>query len=131
MKNMTNVQRVAATIANERGNRRGVPTIVNVLDILPPKLLQEVTEEAEAILKVLGYQELQDEVARLREVRNDLLEACRVVIAFLDRLEDSADEDASVEAAISRDPTLSSLRRLVHAPLRAALEPAIAKAEGA
>jgi hypothetical protein len=55
---LTHQQRVAAAIANARGKRRGVPTIVNILDVLPPKLLQEVTEEADAVLDTLGYAEL-------------------------------------------------------------------------
>jgi hypothetical protein len=52
------VERVASAIANARGNRRGVPQIVNILDLLPMKLLSEVTEEAEAALEALGYREL-------------------------------------------------------------------------
>lgn len=49
-----------------------------------------------------------------------LLEACKTVLAFLDNLEANTDSD---------DP-LSDLRRRIHAPLRAKLEPAIASAEG-
>ena len=49
----------------------------------------------------------------------ELLAACKVVKVFLDRLEDGTDVD---------DP-LYGLRKRFHAPLRAALEPAIAKAE--
>lgn len=50
----------------------------------------------------------------------DLLSACRVVTAYLDNLENGCDE---------ADP-LTIARRTFHAPLRAALNPAIAKAEG-
>ena len=55
--------------------------------------------------------------ARLIAAAPDLLAACEVVVAFLDRLEDG-------------DESLLRIRQRVHAPLRAALEPAIAKAEG-
>ena len=40
----------AAAIANARGDRRGVPEIVNILDMLPEKLRDEVLEDAEAAL---------------------------------------------------------------------------------
>jgi hypothetical protein len=52
----------------------------------------------------------------------NLLTACMIVKAFLDRLEDSAYDPM--------DMALANMRRQVHAPLRAALEPAIAKAMG-
>lgn len=45
----------AAAIANERGGRRGVPAIANILDILPQKLRDEVFEDAEAVLIALGF----------------------------------------------------------------------------
>jgi hypothetical protein len=48
----------AAAIANARGNRRGVPNIINILEILPPSLVEEVTEDAKAALEAVGYQEL-------------------------------------------------------------------------
>ncbi|CAA2366780.1 hypothetical protein [Xanthomonas phage Fontebon] len=48
------VKRAAAAIANARGGRRGVPAITNVLDILPPHLLAEVTEDAQAALEAAG-----------------------------------------------------------------------------
>lgn len=41
----------AAAIANARINRRGSPSITNVLDILPHKLVEEVTEDATAALQ--------------------------------------------------------------------------------
>ena len=40
----------AAAIANARAGRRGAPAIANVLDILPPKLFDEVVEDAMAAL---------------------------------------------------------------------------------
>lgn len=58
---------------------------------------------------------------RLAMAAPDLLAACRLVSDFLDRLETSYPED---------DSLLRALRLKVHEPLRAALNPAIAKAEG-
>ena len=48
----------AAAIANERGGRRGAPPIVNVLDVLPAKLREEVLEDAHAALEAAGFPEL-------------------------------------------------------------------------
>lgn len=45
------IEAVAAAIVNARGGRRGVPPIVNVLDILPPRLKAEVIEDAAAALE--------------------------------------------------------------------------------
>jgi hypothetical protein len=61
--------------------------------------------------------------ARLIAAAPDLLGACKIVKAFLDGLENAE--------RLVDDSVLVSIRREVHAPLRAALEPAIAKAEGA
>ena len=59
-----------------------------------------------------------------------LLSACKTVKAFFDGLEEScADEDDPLIRAIGKDPTLSDLRRKVHAPLHAVLDPAIAAAQ--
>ena len=44
---------IAAAIANARGNRRGVPEIVNILEILPEKLRCEVLDDADAVLAAL------------------------------------------------------------------------------
>ena len=41
----------AAAIANARGGRRGMPTITNILDVLPQNLVDEVMEDAEQALK--------------------------------------------------------------------------------
>jgi DNA-binding IclR family transcriptional regulator len=49
-----NIKKAAAAIANARGNRRGAPTISNILDILPKKLKDEVIEDAEAALKAIS-----------------------------------------------------------------------------
>ncbi len=45
------IKLAAAAIANARVMRRGSPPIANVLEILPPKLLAEVMEDAESALK--------------------------------------------------------------------------------
>lgn len=50
---------IASAIANARGMRRGVPTIANVLDMLPEKLVDEVMDDANNVLKELktaGYE---------------------------------------------------------------------------
>jgi hypothetical protein len=44
---------IAAALANARGMRRGVPKIVNVLDLLPEDILAEVMDDAEAVLEAL------------------------------------------------------------------------------
>ena len=51
--NQQAIDKAAAAIANARIGRRGSPAISNVLDILPPKLLDEVREDAEAALNTL------------------------------------------------------------------------------
>jgi hypothetical protein len=48
---MKRILLAAAAIANARGARRGMPAITNILDILPPKLREEVTEDAKAALE--------------------------------------------------------------------------------
>jgi hypothetical protein len=45
------IRAAATAIANARGNRRGVPTITNILEALPKKLFDEVMEDAEAALR--------------------------------------------------------------------------------
>lgn len=54
---------------------------------------------------------------RLEQAASDLLAACKVVTAFLDKLEQD-------------NPELKRFRLPFHAPLRAVLDPAIRKAEG-
>lgn len=48
------IKSAAAAIANARAGRRGAPPIVNVLDILPERLRDEVMEDAEAALEASG-----------------------------------------------------------------------------
>lgn len=48
------IKAAAAAIANARGMRCGVPTITNILALLPPKLHAEVMEDAEVALKAEG-----------------------------------------------------------------------------
>ncbi len=45
---------IASAIANARGWRHGVPTVKNVLEMLPEKLTKEVFEDADTILKELN-----------------------------------------------------------------------------
>ena len=54
---MTAIEKAAAAIANNLGVRRGVP-IANVLEILTPKLRDEVTEDAKAVLEAIGHEDL-------------------------------------------------------------------------
>lgn len=44
---------VASAIANARGGRRGVPPVVNVLDLLPESLRTEVLDDARAVVVAL------------------------------------------------------------------------------
>ncbi len=49
---------IAGAIANARGMRRGMPSVKNILDLLPAKLKDEVNEDADNIIKELeenGY----------------------------------------------------------------------------
>jgi hypothetical protein len=47
------VERAAAAIANARGGRRGMPPIKNILAVLPQKLVDEVMDDARAVLAAL------------------------------------------------------------------------------
>lgn len=40
---------IASAIANARGMRRGVPSISNVLDMLPENLVEEVMDDAKNV----------------------------------------------------------------------------------
>lgn len=51
---MTRTETIAAAIANARGGRRGVPPITNVLDALPPRLRDEVMDDAAAVERALA-----------------------------------------------------------------------------
>jgi hypothetical protein len=48
------VEMVASVLANARGMRRGMPPIINILELLPADLVKEVREEAEAVLSALA-----------------------------------------------------------------------------
>jgi hypothetical protein len=49
---------IASAIANARGMRHGVPTVSNVLDILPEKLKTEVLDDADNVIKILKENKL-------------------------------------------------------------------------
>ena len=55
---MTALEKAAAAIANAWSGRRGIPPIANVLEILTPKLRDEVTEDAKAVLEAIGHEDL-------------------------------------------------------------------------
>lgn len=57
------IELAAAAIANERGGRRGMPQITNVLDLLPGTLREEVVEDATAALAAVGLGELCEALA--------------------------------------------------------------------
>jgi hypothetical protein len=65
---MSIVERAAEAIANERGGRRGMPPITNVLDLLPDNLREEVMQDAQAVLEAIGLAELLDVVQAARGV---------------------------------------------------------------
>ncbi len=48
------IKAAAAAIANARGNRRGVPSITNILDVLPQKLRDEVMDDAMVVARALN-----------------------------------------------------------------------------
>lgn len=50
MKKEQQIKAVAKMLANQRANRKGGPSIENVLDILPSHLLEEVMDDATAIV---------------------------------------------------------------------------------
>lgn len=52
--------RVAAAIANARAGRRGMPEIINVLDVLPQKLRDEVRDDADAVLQALAAELIEE-----------------------------------------------------------------------
>lgn len=76
----TQISQAATAIANARGGRRGVPEISNILEILPPKLRQEVREDASAALQAVSIPEdlertrLKEEHTRFRAVCERLIE---------------------------------------------------------
>jgi hypothetical protein len=54
------IELAAAAIANERGGRRGMPPISNVLDMLPRHLRDELMEDARAALEAIPDNGLRD-----------------------------------------------------------------------
>ena len=50
---LKDIRAVASAIANVRGMRRGAPTIGNILDVLPKKIVQELEDDAEAVLRAV------------------------------------------------------------------------------
>lgn len=78
------------------------------------------TKIADVYSAVFRDTENQHANANLMAAAPELLEACEIVLEYLTRLETGTDES---------DP-LREVRRRYHAPLRAKLEPAIAKALG-
>lgn len=51
------IKAAAAAIANARINRRGAPSISNILDMLPQKLKDEVFEDAKAALEAAAKED--------------------------------------------------------------------------
>jgi|GEM_PF-1881386 len=43
-----------AAIANARGGRRGVPPIANIVEVLPARILAEVSEDMDAVMTALA-----------------------------------------------------------------------------
>lgn len=66
----------AAAIANERGGRRGMPPITNVLEILPAKLREEVMQDAKAALEAVGMAS--------KEVEGEDYESEAKAVTFID-----------------------------------------------
>lgn len=50
---MSHQEIIASAIANSRGMRRGVPPILNILGMLPQKLVDEVMDEAQNVIDEL------------------------------------------------------------------------------
>ena len=48
------IEAAAAAIANARVMRRGSPSMSNILKVLPPKLKDEVMEDAKAALEAVA-----------------------------------------------------------------------------
>lgn len=51
---LDDVTTIAAAIANARGDRRGMPMITNILDVLPQKLRDEVIDDAQAVVRAIN-----------------------------------------------------------------------------
>ena len=64
----------AVAIANARGGRRGAPPIANVLDVLPEKLKDEVTEDAQAALDAVFPPPSADVANELADILDKVLD---------------------------------------------------------
>ncbi len=55
---LTTQEIIAKAIATARGQRRGVPAISNILDVLPARLREEVMDDAHAIMLAFDFTRL-------------------------------------------------------------------------
>jgi len=76
MKHFTesDVHIAAAAIANARGNRHGVPAIVDILEVIGPKLREEVIEDTRAALEALDKDSAITRITRERDQANERAE---------------------------------------------------------
>lgn len=74
------IKLAAAAIANARGGRRGMPPVKNILELLPQKLVDEVTEDAEATLHAVGDHLT---IHVLQTQRDELLAALKEAAAWI------------------------------------------------
>lgn len=56
------IHQVACAILNARGNRRGVPTIANILDLVPVPIADEARDDARAVLAAIATAGAEGEV---------------------------------------------------------------------
>lgn len=110
MKHFTeqDVTLAAAAIANARGNRRGAPDISNVLELIGPRLREEVMDDARAVLNAVESEHssiaaLKRENSRLTE-ETQFLQTERgkdaVRIAGLTRRAEEAEEAQRANTAL-------------------------------
>lgn len=74
MSTQLQIKAAAAALANKRGERKGMPHILNVLDLLPDHLRREVMDDAKVALQAA-------EIARIRESSHQM-----TLGAFIQRL---------------------------------------------
>jgi hypothetical protein len=76
MKHFTesDVHIAGAAIANARGNRHGVPAIVDILEVIGPKLREEVIEDTRAALEALDKDSAITRITRERDQANERAE---------------------------------------------------------
>ena len=96
------IELAAAAIANERGGRRGVPPITNVLELLPDNLREQVMQDAQAALEAVGLAELLD-----------VLQAARDAIDKAIYTEDGLDGGAGAEVLKRVDEQLKKHERAI------------------